>query len=86
MFDTSCATDSDCIEVTLGDLCTADCLCGGASINAADQAEYQQLIAALPTTGSECECPFLGSPTCVAGQCTVCGPASHQPGCPDAGQ
>jgi hypothetical protein len=86
MFDTSCATSSDCIDVTLGELCANGCLCGGSAINVADQAKYGQLIADLPS-GELCGCPYFGSPVCVAGQCIVCGGAAPpNPACPDAGQ
>lgn len=86
MFDSSCNDSSDCIDVTLGTLCDRDCLCGGATINAADQAEYDQLIANVPP-GEACGCPYFGKPVCAGGQCIVCGGAAPpNAACPDAGQ
>jgi hypothetical protein len=85
MFDTSCKSDSDCVDVTLGEICDSDCMCGGSAINAADQAKYNQLVAAVPP-GEACGCPFLGTPRCVANQCIVCGGiAPSHAACPDAG-
>jgi hypothetical protein len=84
MFETSCTTSSDCLDVTLGELCDSGCLCGGSAINVADQAKYNQLVADVPP-GEVCGCPYFGSPVCVAGQCIVCGGAAPpNPACPDA--
>ena len=72
MFDTSCTTTSDCVDVTLGELCDSGCLCGGSAINVADQAKYNQLAAGVPP-GEVCGCPYFGKPVCAGGQCIVCG-------------
>jgi hypothetical protein len=85
MFDTSCTTTADCLEVTLGEICSSGCLCGGSAINAMDEAKYEQAVAPV-SQGELCACPYLGSPVCVGGTCIVCGPGTSQPGCPDAGQ
>jgi len=85
VFDTSCTTTSDCLDVTLGDLCDSGCLCGGSAINVADQAKYNQLTANVPP-GEACGCPYFGKPVCVDGQCIVCGGAAPpNPACADAG-
>jgi hypothetical protein len=81
MFDTSCAQDSDCVDVTLGDLCDDGCFCGGSSINVGDQAEYEKDIANIQM--GTCGCPYFGAPLCLGGQCIVCGGAAPpNPACP----
>lgn len=86
MFDTSCKVSSDCVDVTLGALCESGCLCGGSTINVADEGKYKMLTAGIPPGGALCSCPYLGSPVCAAGQCIVCGGAAPpNAACPDAG-
>lgn len=78
-YDTSCSQDSDCIEITSGEICSGECgrVCGGSAVNASEQARYNALV--LPvlssskvTLGAPCGCPAYGSPTCEAGQCVMC--------------
>ena len=91
-FDQTCKGDSDCFEVTGGTFCGNGpwCMCGGASINVDDQSRYEAALADLrsritPGPGG-CFCPYLGSPRCVHGLCTLCGgPGGANPGCPDGG-
>jgi hypothetical protein len=78
-FDTSCVRDSDCVAVTTGDVCPGACLCGGATINVADQSRYEQMVQGVAT--GECNCPLEPVPQCVAGTCTVCPAGSRDPGC-----
>lgn len=89
-FDTSCTADSDCIEVTPGTICAGyTCICGGASISAADQARYDALLASVPRgEGPGCNCPAFGIPRCLQSQCVLCAtfPNPHEdPRCPDGG-
>jgi hypothetical protein len=83
-FDTSCKVTSDCIDISSGDVCSDNCNCGGSTINASGQARYDALINQLPPSAVDCFCPNLGTPTCVAGQCVVCGLGSTV-ACPDGG-
>jgi hypothetical protein len=90
-FDTSCASDSDCLAAGGGTFCTGQpvCTCPGALINVKEQARYQaellDLESRFPPSRPGCNCPYFGRPTCVQGQCTLCGGASGvHPGCPDA--
>jgi hypothetical protein len=86
MFDSSCNEDSDCIEVSLGHLCSRGCLCGGSAINQSAEAEWQQDILPISIDGPVCGCPFLGSPRCIDNECISCGgDGQSPPGCPDAG-
>ena len=82
-YDRSCQQTSDCVDITSGTLCSGDCLCGGSAINVDGQARYQQAISGLVPGG--CGCPYFGSPTCVLGQCVICGNVNQSPGCPDGG-
>lgn len=82
-FNQSCTQSSDCISVTAGELCTGDCFCGGATINASEEMRYSAATAGIRP--GLCGCPLLGNPTCVNGQCVVCGGPSPSPGCPDGG-
>jgi hypothetical protein len=72
MFNTSCNQASDCIDITTGQLCTGSCSCGGSTINRAGQAAYDSAISTVMLAA--CPCPAEGTPECVAGQCTICGP------------
>jgi hypothetical protein len=84
-YDTSCTTDADCIEITPGRICSGDCACGGAIVNADGESRYEQTIAPLKLGG--CPCISAGTPRCIQGQCTRCNRAglNNPPGCPDGG-
>jgi hypothetical protein len=83
-YDQSCKLDSDCVEITGGVICDGSCACGGSAVNADGQARYDQTIAQV--TLAPCNCPALGAPRCLKGQCMLCafGP-NPTPGCPDGG-
>jgi hypothetical protein len=93
-FDQSCTKDADCMQATFGTFCSNEpwCMCGGATINVADKPRYDAALQDLrshvtPGPGG-CLCPFLGTPRCAVGQCTLCGGPANPPGhpeCPDAG-
>ncbi|MEO7108924.1 MAG: hypothetical protein ABI183_00685 [Polyangiaceae bacterium] len=90
-YDTSCNADTDCIDITAGEICSGyNCTCGGATISTKDQDKYDALFNSIhPSTGPICSCPYFGTPRCVQGTCTFCprsdlgGPIPA--GCPDAG-
>jgi hypothetical protein len=90
-YDRSCQTDSDCINVAAGTICSGyNCLCGGAAISATEQARYNAALASVqPGPGPYCGCPYFGRPRCLQSQCVYCpssiGPMPAPPGCPDGG-
>lgn len=90
-YDKSCQTDSDCINVAVGTICSGyNCLCGGAAISAGEQARYNAALASVqPGPGPFCSCPYFGGPRCIQAQCVYCpssiGPMPAPPGCPDGG-
>jgi hypothetical protein len=90
-YDRSCQTDSDCINVSAGMICSGyNCLCGGAAINAGEQDRYNAALASVqPGPGPYCGCPYFGRPRCLKAQCVYCpssiGPMPAPPGCPDGG-
>ena len=79
----SCSDDSDCVDVTPGVICTGGCACGGAAINMAGLAEYDQAIQSVQTAA--CPCAAGGTPRCVQNACILCPFGSNSPGCPDGG-
>jgi hypothetical protein len=83
-YDLSCKSDSDCIQITSGEICSGECTCGGSAINADGQAQYDQQLSEI--TLAPCGCPAIGVPRCITGTCTLCkfGP-NGTPGCPDGG-
>jgi hypothetical protein len=90
-YDTSCNADTDCIDITAGEICSGyNCTCGGATINADDQDRYDTVFNSIQSgPGPLCSCPYFGTPRCVQHTCTFCpapdlgGPIPD--GCPDAG-
>ena len=75
VFDTTCASDADCVSVYGGTLCPGyNCVCAaGRSINAREIPRYQTLAASVPRgAGPFCSCPALGRSRCAAGQCVWC--------------
>jgi hypothetical protein len=82
--DLSCGSDSDCDLVVTGEICNYQCLCGDTPANAAAAARLQSETASLTLYG--CECPIIGVPSCLGGQCTLCAvPPNEFGGCGDAG-
>ena len=90
-YDKSCQTDSDCINVAAGTICSGyNCLCGGAAISAGEQARYNAALGSVEAgPGPYCGCPYFGGPRCIQAQCVYCpssvGPMPAPPGCPDGG-
>ena len=90
-FSTTCAADTDCINVFTGQLCDGyDCICGGTAISASAQAQYDAIFSTVTEgPGPFCGCPYLGSPRCIQNTCVYCpNPALNgtlPPGCPDGG-
>jgi len=90
-YDRSCQTDSDCINVSAGMICSGyNCLCGGAAISASEQDRYSAALGSVEAgPGPYCGCPYFGGPRCIQAQCVYCpssiGPMPAPPGCPDGG-
>ena len=86
-YDTSCQTDSDCIDVNAGTFCAGyTCACGGSTINIDGEARYNAAFYSIPAAPG-CSCPYLGNPRCVQARCVFC-PApglatTGPPGCTD---
>jgi hypothetical protein len=90
-YDRSCQTDTDCINVAAGTICSGyNCLCGGAAISATEQDRYNAALASVQAgPGPYCGCPYFGRPRCLQAQCVYCpssiGPMPAPSGCPDGG-
>jgi hypothetical protein len=69
-YDQTCRADSDCIEVTAGEICADSCECGGSAINQNDAQRYANATDGITTEA--CPCPYFGNPRCVAGSCAIC--------------
>jgi hypothetical protein len=74
-YDRSCQVDSDCVAVSMGNVCADVCagICPNAAIRSSESARYNADLAATParhTSGVACSCAF-GPPVCRAGECTV---------------
>lgn len=70
-YDVSCATAADCVSISAGEICPGTCTCGGAAINAAGQARYEQAISGVAL--GQCFCPEIPAPQCIAGVCSAGG-------------
>jgi hypothetical protein len=81
-YDTSCRSDSDCITITAGHLCSGQCACGGTTVNVDGEARYQAALSSLQL--GECNCPLQIAPRCVANVCTLCEPGGPAT-CADGG-
>jgi hypothetical protein len=83
-YDQTCKVDSDCIDVTSGQICTGGCACGGSAINVDGEARYEAAVASVQTLA--CPCPADGVPRCIQNRCTLCGVGPNQPpGCGPGG-
>lgn len=83
-YDVSCKVDSDCIQITSGEICSGSCACGGSTINADGQSRYDQQLSQVQL--APCACPAFGVARCITGTCTLCkyGP-NGTANCPDGG-
>jgi len=79
-YNTSCATDSECVLIGVGNYCTQQaCNCGVAYINKQSLGRYQADFASTPaarsTSGAMCNCPSYDlNGCCIAGRCGACPP------------
>lgn len=75
-YDQSCAVDSDCVEVYVGNACTCDLSCQSkqAAINKAALSQYTADVAKAPRVACGCLRPPIPTggvslPCCVGGSC-----------------
>jgi hypothetical protein len=66
-YDQSCNQASDCVYVQSGEVCSGQCGCGNAVINAAGEARYRQATASIDW--AECMCLDQPTPQCVDHRC-----------------
>jgi hypothetical protein len=86
-----CSTDQDCVLVVTGPVCPgyvpsigykAGTLCLSGIANSSGQARIAGQIASIPhgnDAGEEFCDNAVGTPRCLGGQCTVCGPFAEGP-------
>jgi len=94
-YDQSCTVDSDCVQVSAGNYCSATtCQCGGSAINVGALAQFKADVSKTPLgsgalMGAICGCPCESGAVCRSGQCQAafCGAPSADtlPACADAG-
>lgn len=85
-YDLSCEQASDCVFIQSGDVCSGQCGCSNAVVNADGEARYEAAIAGAKVKTAPCLCIDRGRPRCVQNRCTLCGGASGEPpGCGDGG-
>lgn len=66
----SCAADTDCVPVLVGDLC--NCVCNYAAINRSDEARYNQDRARITcSSGKVCGPCQSAQALCTAGRCAA---------------
>jgi hypothetical protein len=82
-YDQSCTSDSDCILIKSGDVCSRDCLCGDSPVSASEMSRYESALSVLPPPSLGCACGDFGGAQCIHGECTLCGPGSTNAGCYD---
>lgn len=86
-FDTSCNVDTDCIAITTGVVCQAECFgCGNnAAINQSSEQAYESATSLVSEGSSACPCPASGAPRCLSGSCFLCSldpnSPTQPPGC-----
>jgi hypothetical protein len=73
-YDTSCQSQTDCVQVTAGQICTGSCECGGAAINASSYVQYMEATSAIEPAG--CPCASDGEVDCIDNTCILCGPGA----------
>src|SRR5580658_820236 len=95
-YDQSCNVDSDCVEISSGDYCSATfCQCGGSVINVGALAQFKADVSKTPIgsgalMGTVCGCSVPAGPCCRQGMCKAgfgdcSSPADTLPACADAG-
>jgi hypothetical protein len=77
-YDQSCATDTDCVSVTEGNVCHPSASqCPNAAISQSAFAQYQADVdKALTYCDDPSACGFVSPPCCVGGKCQAGGQCS----------
>jgi hypothetical protein len=71
-YDQSCTTPADCVAVFSGDICTGQCSCNNAFVNAGAASAYEAAFEKLSMPhDTTCPCSFGPAPACVNGLCVV---------------
>jgi hypothetical protein len=94
----ACAMDRDCTLVVIGTVCPGyvptvgsklGTLCENGAANGSGAARIAAQLAAVPPQAEDAGFDFCdaipGTPRCLQGQCTICGPYIGAPACFDAG-
>jgi hypothetical protein len=74
-YDQSCNVDSDCVEVSVGDYCSATtCRCGTSAVNVGALAQFNTDVSKTPIGSGAlhtpfCFCPYSAGPFCSQGTC-----------------
>jgi hypothetical protein len=96
-YDQSCTVDTDCVEVSSGDYCSAaTCQCGGSVVNVGALAQFRADVSKTPLGSGAlmslpCGCPLAAGPCCRQGMCKAgfgedcSSPADTLAACVDAG-
>jgi hypothetical protein len=83
-YSQSCNEDSDCILVSVGEICSGQCMCGDTPINIDGEGRYAAQTSTLSLDA--CPCAFPGNARCLASTCVLCGFGPDEPaGCADGG-
>ena len=73
-YDRSCESDTDCVLVTDGDLCTPTC-CFNSAISAAEQTRFQSdanaIICPARDFQPQCLCGINQIAVCTQNQCSI---------------
>jgi hypothetical protein len=75
-YDQTCAVDSDCVGVGVGNACfVCEIGCMNSAIGKSAEAKYRSDVAKSPANGADCGCAaFPPGPCCVGGKCQVGSP------------
>jgi hypothetical protein len=55
-YDQSCNAASDCIVIQTGNVCSEECVCGSSTVNASEEARYNEATSGL-LFSEFCDCP-----------------------------
>jgi hypothetical protein len=66
-YDQSCNRASDCTYIQSGEVCSGQCGCGNALINASGEARYQKATSSIDW--ADCFCPAGPVPQCINHRC-----------------
>jgi hypothetical protein len=79
-YDQSCNQASDCVYIASGELCSGQCVCPQAVINASSLGAYDQATSSI--VPSTCFCGNEPEPQCLDNHCTLDGSVTIDAGAP----